>query len=438
MMLRYFIIIVFTFLYSSVYSQKYIHGEILDAKSEEPINDVSISITDKNRVVRSSSDGVFTFNFPNIDSDMELKFDHVGYKTKSLILDKYYRKRIFQDTIFLKIRLREKATVLPDFIVNANRKPDTIYGSRLESVEDFMIKDKKLILLTYDKTLRKESKIVIKYKDTRQEHLVPDLAKNLFTDYNKNTYVVCEKSVYEIVEGKNDLFLENVDSDHFYNFIARINDSTNQKYYYSDFQDIYPAFTYYSLHLKDSSVNEIHSVEDKFMMELYRSEYKYVSGQDKLWALRQEMKTGIDKEIWIGVSYFTSSLYYKSLYAPTVMFDDVLHVFDHYSDYIYKVDINTDKKTDSVSISYHLINGKEKWKQPMIFDEIEKKAYALFQKGGQLYLRNIDLETGKITESFKIHYRFVERIKVVDGKVYYVYRPFESSQKKFIYSERIG
>ena len=103
-----------------------------------------------------------------------------------------------------------------------------------------------------------------------------------------------------------------------------------------------------------------------------------------------------------------------------------------------QIDLDPLKNKQSISISYHLINGKEKWKQPMLFDEIENKAYALFQKGGQLYLRTIDLETGGITESFKIHYRFVERIKVVGGKVYYIYRPFESSQKKFIYSERIG
>lgn len=36
------------------------------------------------------------------------------------------------------------------------------------------------------------------------------------------------------------------------------------------------------------------------MMELYRSEFKYVDVRTKLWAMDKEHETGIDKEIWVG------------------------------------------------------------------------------------------------------------------------------------------
>ena len=65
-------------------------------------------------------------------------------------------------------------------------------------------------------------------------------------------------------------------------------------------------------------------------MDLYRAEYKYVDGQEKLWAVRKEMATGIDKEIWIGAKYFTCSVYYKVPYAPLFVKEDTVLVFDHF------------------------------------------------------------------------------------------------------------
>jgi beta-galactosidase beta subunit len=61
----------------------------------------------------------------------------------------------------------------------------------------------------------------------------------------------------------------------------------------------------------------------------------------------------------------------------------------------------------------------------------------MFQKNGYTYLREIDRTTGVVKKSFKLHFKYVDRIQIIDGQVYYVYRPFESTQKKFIYRENI-
>ena len=62
---------------------------------------------------------------------------------------------------------------------------------------------------------------------------------------------------------------------------------------------------------------------DDFMMELYRAQYKYVSGRDKLWAFRKEQETGIDKEIWIGASVFTKDILFRPIYAALFVFNDL-------------------------------------------------------------------------------------------------------------------
>lgn len=172
------------------------------------------------------------------------------------------------------------------------------------------------------------------------------------------------------------------------------------------------------------------------MMELYRAEYKYAPQKQKLWAFRQELRTGIDKEIWIGASNFTQSLYYEPLYAPLFINNDTVLIFDHYSDYLIKLDLDFNK-LDSIPINYHKSKQKKYWEQPLLKDKEEKKLYGLFLRDGYYYLRPINLNDGSTLISFKLRYKYVENVKVENGYVYYIYRPFESSQKKFLYREII-
>ena len=71
--------------------------------------------------------------------------------------------------------------------------------------------------------------------------------------------------------------------------------------------------------------------------------------------------------------------------------------------------------------------------QDLINDEI----YGVFNRFGFTYIKPINLNTGATDGVFKLYYRYVEKIIVSDNYVYYTYRPFESTQKKFIYREKI-
>ena len=93
---------------------------------------------------------------------------------------------------------------------------------------------------------------------------------------------------------------------------------------------------------------------------------------------------------------------------------------------------------DSTRISYHLQERKSGWEQPLIQDEENGKVYALFLKGGYSYLSEIDKVNGNVKKSFKLYFKYVDRIRIIDGNVFYVYRPYESVQKKFIYREKLG
>ena len=57
----------------------------------------------------------------------------------------------------------------------------------------------------------------------------------------------------------------------------------------------------------------------------------------KFWAHDKQLETGIDKEIWVGATVFTNSVYYEPLYAPLFKVgEDSIFVFDHYKNLLFK------------------------------------------------------------------------------------------------------
>ncbi|MGB0425017.1 MAG: hypothetical protein ACPGED_11855, partial [Flavobacteriales bacterium] len=169
----------------------------------------------------------------------------------------------------------------------------------------------------------------------------------------------------------------------------------------------------------------------------FRSEYKWLSTRDKLNAKRLEIATGIDKEIFGAyMTGFSNSPYYNALYAPLFVENDSVFVFDHYADFMYTYTQNYEK-LDSVPISYHKGKTSRFWEEQVIFDQGNGNAYTVFRRNGNCYLQGIDKKSGESLGNFKMFHRYPENLVIKNGEVYYVYRPFESPQKKFLYREDI-
>ncbi len=409
-------------------------GKVVNSDNKS-IKDVKIyAANNPRRIERTDKDGLFTFRISN--KETQLIFSHVGYKPETITLNKNSLKKAKQGDLFLTISLETKT--LREKVIYAKEKPDTVFSSETTSIADYEFIDNYLIVLAYEKSLKKDGFLQLANKRNTliSQTKTPERPQRLFKDFENRVYLITEFKVYTVSIFQNEIRLRPVDEDNFYRFTARIIDTTSNHFLYSDYNPNYPAFNYYSQELTDTVTQTIHKVENKFMMDLYRAEYKYAPNKEKLWAYRQELVTGIDKEIWIGAANFTQSIYYEPLYAPLFVNNDTTLIFDHYSDYLFKVDENF-TKFDSIPIFYHKKKEKKNWEQPLIKDKDEHKLYVLFLKNGYYYLKPINLKNGTTTVSFKLANKYVENVKVENGFVYYVYRPFESSQKKYLYREII-
>ena len=331
-----------------------------------------------------------------------------------------------------------KSQFLKEIVVKSPGVPDTVFESNRLSVADFEIqRDGKLILLTYPKQLKKGCELLL-YDglEVLNSFSVPGIAEELVHDYRGNTHIVCKENVFGIHLNKERIGISTLEKNYFFKYLAPILDTNKSKMFFSNFKKEYPAFDYYAYDQEDSTYLKIVEIKDDLMMELYRSEYKWVDVRTKLWAKNKEIETGVDAEIWVGANFFTQSIYYKELYAPLFYRNDSIFVFDYYTDKLLVFD-GRGEKIDSISIYHHYQPKASGWSKQLIQDRITGEIYAVYDKAGFTFLGLIDTKTGEIKEKVKLEFRYIDKLEVHNNFVYYVYRPFESTQKKFLYKERL-
>ena len=121
-------------------------------------------------------------------------------------------------------------------------------------------------------------------------------------DYRGNTHVICKEKVFGVYVSDNLIELGQIPKDYFFKYVAPIVDTNASKMYFSNFNKDYPAFDYFVYDIFDSTYRAILNIKDDLMMELYRSEYKWVDVRTKLWAKNKERETGIDAQICVGAN----------------------------------------------------------------------------------------------------------------------------------------
>lgn len=372
------------------------------------------------------------------NTQIRFTFEHVAFSITDNLPLKTFSGKITDTTTLLVKMYFNKIKELDQVVIKPAGVPDTIFESKRLSVSDFeFLPDNNLVLLTYPKNLKKGTELLV-YDGFKVLSDLPvnEHGKELVRDFRGNPHLVTENTVYGIYKENMKLSLAEIPKEYFFQYIAPIVDTAHTKYYFSNFDSKYPSFDYYAFDYLDSTYRKIAKITDDLMMELYRSEFKWVDVRTKLWAMDKENETGIDKEIWVGAAYFTQSIYYKELYAPMFEKMDTIFLFDHYKNYMYTYSFGG-YVLDSVPIYYHLQPKENGWKRNLIQDDITGEIYIYFENSGQVTIRRFDTHSGKLGNPIALTFKYPEEVKVHNNSVYYIYRPFESIQKKYLYRERL-
>jgi hypothetical protein len=363
-----------------------------------------------------------------------LSFTHAFYPTGKRKIP-YFESA---DTIQLRIALKADRIQVEKEVVLKPNQPDTVYASQTYSVSDFELDAQgELILLTYDKNLQKDAQLqVIKEDHAAAILAIPVRAQALKRDFRGNIHVLTAESVFGVEVIDSNYHLVNIPKDYFFKYLVPIVDSNQTRLFYSSYSDVYPAFEYGSVDQLDSTYKMLVEIQDDLMMELYRSEYKWVDVRTKLWAKNLENQTGIDAEIYVGAAYFTQSLYYQPVYAPLFLVQDTIYIFDYPKDLL-RVFLTDGTPVRSTPIVHHYHAKQSGFQRNLQQDRHTGKIYAVYEQQGHCYVGLIDLQTGLITQKVKLAFRYVEKVRVHNNEVYFIYRPFESTQKKFLCKQKL-
>lgn len=408
-----------------------VKGVVKDKITGEPLEGAHIKIDAGNVYTLSRNSGRYNYQAPK--RKHQLTVTYLGYDTLRMEIDTKN-----PESKNVQILMEPTSILLEAGVINATSIPDTIFESELVSVLDFIFDRAALLILTYDKTPKKGTELWWVDENNRpiSKYPVPGQAIELVYNYEKQVLLVCEEVVYHVQTTSDGLRLLEIPKTDYEKYLQPVISKVDETLFFSTFSEVYPAFKYMSYEQVDSTYDDLMTIEDTFMMELYRAEYRFSDVRTRLWAYNKQLETGIDKEVWVGATYFTQSIYYKELFAPLFKRNDTLVVFDHYSNNMFLFDIDRNP-IDSIPLEYHKNAKKTGWQREMIQDEINGKIYTVFENAGHKHLKEVGLDDGTLKRGFKLHFKYVERIRIYNNEVYYVYRPFESIQKKYLYRERM-
>lgn len=432
-----FLLIQFFFIFSQ---SRVVELKLVDADyPEQPVRNALVTVNNAKSPLRFVSSDKGVVRMPIGESSLSIQISHVAYYELDTVLvwDKF--KHTHKDTAALTIYLNFRTIVGKEVVIQNPFEPVRMFGSERVSVEDFEVLDNdKLLLLTYERKLKKGSELLMTDYNEKIIAQLPTggLARELLRDFRGNIHLITEDWVYNVHPEAEFMRLYRIDKPYFLRYVAPLIDTVDTRMYFSNYSEVYPAVDYFYFDRTDSLYGKIVEVEDAVMMEMYLSEYKWVDVRTKLWAREQERKLGIDKEIIIGATIFTQSIFYKEIYAPLFVRNDSLFVFDHYKDLLFTFD-DEGNKLDSVAITHHLQPKKTGWRNKILQDQFTGELFAVYEKAGHTTLRRIDVRTGQTKESVQLHFKYVEKLMLRNNAAFYTYRPFESAQKKFLYQEKI-
>jgi hypothetical protein len=415
-------------------------GVVVNFESREPIERVRISCAELNTVVYSDAEGRFKLPVAVGDS-VAIEIMRVGFLTSNMVF-----APTDQDAVI--IYMVPETISFNDVVITAS--PKVVYSNDTMNVADFQFIGDSLLLLTYEAEERwkraEEAKITI-YKNCElvllnragqvvQVASLPGQFCSLYKKHPGSTFLIGRTDKYYLAWNDGLMAIHRIKEKDFNDIIQPVLAVRDDDVLYTNYNSEFPAFDYYLYHTVDSTFDPLAHIEDEELMRMFRSEYKYLSPREKLEAYRFELETGMDKEyVAAYMRGFQNTNYYEPLNAPMIPTAEGYCLFDHHHDRMVMY-TKEGLPVDSVTIKYHRVKKPLKWQEIVYSDEQQEVFYTTYNRNGYTELHRIDA-SGKSEKVMDLFCRYAEQLTIRDGYAYYVYRPFESSQNRYLYKERI-
>ncbi len=413
-----------------------IQGGVIDAQTQETLPFVNITDIEKNsKGTTTNGEGIFQIEISKLPTT--LRFSFIGYESQTLEI-KNDKTREFV------IELKPSTESLPEISVNAKRKIDTVFFEPY-SIVDYIFFENKILLLAHRNSIEKYTLIALDEKTQEpiaEYSLKHQSPKGLLQHCTGEAFLITEANAHEISIDSNDItFPERILLDDFYLIDHPCVLATEKffyfgRYFYQGQAMRYTAYTRNSNPEKDTTQGVIDSIE--------KYEFPLIQHEDNIVRLIEEVGLQLpwsgdiwDRNINDGLLTLKESdyhlrgimkIFYPKLNAPIFQKGNEFIVFNHFES---ELQFFTEKgdSLHSIPIDYH---KTRKWKKQIFFDNIQQRAYTTFNTRWGEVIQEINIEDGKTKEALTIDLAFIEKAKVRNGFLYFLYKDTWGGERKRI------
>ncbi len=422
--------------------QAALRGRVIDSYTGAPLQGAHVRFGEGREGGVSGAQGDFILPLP-VKGGWVLRVTYTGYAPARIVVK---RNEPLADP--LVVAMDRQAVELGPAVITAERAPEVVFENDTLHVGAFLVNEAGIWVLTYErpvlwhaeadagKQVMRHARVVL--LDTLFAEVaratLPEDAFGIVKDYGGRAVIKGERYAWVAHRTGDSITFGRMDRDRWEQEVRPWTDSLSHLLIGSSHDATYPAFDHVCYDLRSGTSHVLCSVRDERTMSLFRSQYKYMSGRDKVMAMDLEKETGVDREVIAGyMTGFHNDLYFRPPYAPLFVRHDTLLVFDQYAGRMRRFTPDREELT-SVRIDFQ---NQRTWVGRLVQDPVTGTVHALFHRGTRLWLRPVDADSGVLGEASQLTYPYPEEVQVADGWAYYVYRPYGSLRHRTLYRERL-
>ena len=422
-------LVLFLFCFA-VYAQQ--RGKVISFNTKKPISGAVVKWSNGKQVAVTDEQGEFAIPSSNN-----------GYVVQSIGYYDYTTTKIGR-----LIELTEQIYQMP--VLSITDKPDSIFGSVKYSVGDFVWWNGKLTMLLYEH--EKLMKPANDKRDLWEDAWIAqvDSFGKIISSFHINEpaerfhlaptgacFVLTENSVFQL-QAEPFLHLDKLSYESFRQEFEPICGFLNSNIVFHTFTEEYPEFSFYLLKKDSTDPIELEHVADSLTMELFKSEYKYMDGRAKRIAYQYELGYGVPKEIVAGqMTRFKESPFYRDPIAKIVQFESSWTIFNISQGQVLKINSEGEFVSRMNMLGdRNLSNLPDQEKILNVQYDSERREVVCFTKlrSGESAMYTVK-EDGSLVLRKNLYWRHIRNAQIKNGRVYYLYRPYESRNNWYLYAE---
>ncbi|HRH39098.1 MAG TPA: carboxypeptidase-like regulatory domain-containing protein, partial [Flavobacteriales bacterium] len=365
-------------------AQSTLRGLVLEVGTSEPVADANLRVVGTDARAITDAKGRFTLECGS-STEVTVVINHLSYTT----LTRTVKLTNPKDRVLFW--LTPNTTTLPEAVVGAKPLPEVVFERKDLHVGAYHVNEDGLWVLGYDspqlwhreedagqQVLRGAKLFLLDTLFREMDNLIlKSDVRYLHHDHAQRTVVEGVEEAWMATRSNDHIVLGDIDLKTLRNAVLPWTDSIPGYLLGNNLDVTYPAFDHFA-HSIPADTNLIFcQVVDKHLMELFRSQYKYMQGPEKVVAMNLAVETGIDAEIIAGyMTGFPNDIYFHVPYAPLFVVHDTLCVFDHYKERIHRFTKHL-AAIDSVPI---LHQRDRDWDGELLQDPVTDQVYVVYQR----------------------------------------------------------